>query len=329
MNWNQTNVLITGAAGFIGRHLTAQLVAAGANVTALVRYGSRGERRFANLPNNIDGSTIRIIFGDLKDHHAVHEAARSQHVIFHLGALIGIPYSYVHPYDYVQTNICGTAHILQSAKEHKAQCVVVTSTSEVYGTAMVVPISEEHPLQAQSPYAASKIAADQLALSFYRSFDLPVAIVRPFNTYGPGQSGRAVIPTIISQALKGGAVKLGSLTPKRDLTFAEDTAAGMIRVAEVPEAIGQVTNLGAGSEVTIGELAHKIFAIVGRTPDIITDDARIRPGKSEVMCLLADTTKAKRLLNWSPKFTLDQGLEKTVRWMRDNPDWVSTDTYAI
>lgn len=329
MNWRGKRVLVTGAAGFIGRHLVSQLVRQGAEVTGFVRYNSKEETRLDTLPNGVDGAAVRIVAGDLKDSHAVCRAVRGQQVVFHLGALIGIPYSFIHPLDYVQTNILGTTSILNASLEFGVEKLLVTSTSEVYGTALYVPIDEEHPLQAQSPYAASKIAADQLALSYFRSFDLPVALVRPFNTYGPGQSTRAVIPTIIAQGLSGDTLRLGSLTPRRDLMFVEDTATGMLRIAEVAEAVGEVINLGTGQDISIGELADKIFRKLGRQAHISLDDQRLRPEKSEVQRLLAQTEKAQRLLNWSACHSLDEGLDKTITWFRDNPASVHAHRYLV
>lgn len=327
--WQGKRVLVTGAAGFIGRHLTAHLLGLGADVSAFVRYNSRGETRLAELPGGVDGAAVDVIAGDLKDPQAVARAVRGRDVVFHLAALIGIPYSYVHPYDYVQTNTLGTAHVLDACREHGVQKLVVTSTSEVYGTACYVPIDEAHPLQAQSPYAASKIAADQLALSYFRTFDLPVALVRPFNTYGPGQSARAVIPAIITQAMAGDTVRLGSLTPRRDLTFVEDTAAGMVRVAEVRESSGEVINLGQGTDISIGELAEKIFALLGTRPRLDTDASRLRPERSEVMRLVADSRKAAGLLGWQPRVGLDDGLLRTIRWIERHRGDLRGDHYQV
>jgi dTDP-glucose 4,6-dehydratase len=328
MNWSHQRVLVTGAAGFIGRHLTAQLVELGAQVTAFVRYNSEGGRRdfFAR-----DGSRtpVRVIAGDIKDYHGVHQAVAGQDVVLHLAALIGIPYSYVHPFDYVQTNIEGTTHILNACRAHGTARVMVTSTSEVYGTARYVPIDEEHPLQAQSPYAATKIAADQLALSYYRAFDLPVSLVRPFNTFGPGQSMRAVIPTIVAQGLRGNVVRLGALTPRRDLTYVEDTAAGMIAVAASPACIGQVVNLGAGRDMSIGELAERILQLMGREARIESDEQRLRPEKSEVQRLMASTVRAEALLGWRPSHTLDQGLEKTIAHLRERGEQGDVSEYRV
>jgi NAD dependent epimerase/dehydratase len=329
MNWRGTRVIVTGAGGFIGSHLTERLVELGAELTAFVRYNSRGDEGLLRLLPPQVHKSLRIIRGDLKDPDAVNAAVKGQQVVFHLGALIGIPYSYVHPMDYVQTNAVGTMHVLLACREHGVQCLVHTSTSEVYGTARKVPMDETHPLQGQSPYSASKIAADQLAFSFGCAFDLPVVTVRPFNTYGPRQSSRAVIPTIIVQALKNQPIRLGSLTPTRDLTFVRDTAAGFIRAAEVPEARGQTINLGCGQEISIGELARKICVLAGVEPRIEVDPERLRPGASEVERLLASTEKAKTLLRWSPTVTLEDGLKQTVDWLRQNLSLYGVEAYHV
>jgi NAD dependent epimerase/dehydratase len=328
VDWKDKQVLVTGAAGFIGRHLTAQLVELGAQVSAFVRYNSEGGRREFKTRDGKQ-APVRVISGDIKDYHAVYRAVANQDVVLHLAALIGIPYSYVHPYDYVQTNIAGTTHLLNACRAHATPRLMVTSTSEVYGTARYVPIDEEHPLQAQSPYAATKIAADQLALSYHCAFELPVALVRPFNTFGPGQSMRAVIPTIIAQALRGDVVRLGALSPRRDLTFVEDTAEGMIAVAGSDACIGQVVNLGASKDISIGDLAQRIFHILGREPRIASDDQRIRPEKSEVRQLLAGTARAQALFGWQPRHTLDQGLEKTIAFQRDRVDTADVAEYRV
>jgi nucleoside-diphosphate-sugar epimerase len=309
--WPGMRVLVTGAAGFIGRHLTGRLVAMGADVTAFVRYDSLGEKRLARLPGGLDGAAVKMVAGDLKDVRAVSDAVRRQDVVFHLGALIGIPYSYVHPHDYMQTNALGTAYVLDACREHAVKKLVLTSTSEVYGTARYVPIDEEHPL------------------SYFRAFDLPVALVRPFNTYGPGQSARAVIPTIISQALAGETVRLGALSPRRDLTYVDDTVAGMVRVAAAVESLGEVINLGSGRDISIGELAQRIFTLLHVHPHVQTDEDRVRPDKSEVMRLVADTSKAHRLLDWAPRVGLDEGLSRTIAWIREHRDVVPTDGYKV
>jgi len=250
-------------------------------------------------------------------------------IVFHLAALIGIPYSYHAPLSYVRTNIEGTVNILQSAMRCNVERVLQTSTSEVYGSAQIVPISEEHPLQGQSPYSATKIGADKIAESFYLSFGLPVVVVRPFNTFGPRQSARAVIPTIISQALRESAISLGNLEPTRDLNYVADTVEGFIKAAEAPQAVGQVFNLGSGREVSIGKLAETILSMMGKRLPILSEDTRIRPKGSEVDRLCADNTKAKQILGWEPKYTLEDGLQRTIEWVRQNHEQYRSDTYVI
>ena len=329
MNWQGKKVLVTGAAGFIGSHLTERLVQLGANVTAFIRYNSRGSHgSLEMLPKELQ-SEIKIVMGDLKDPYAVKNAVKGQEIIFHLAALIGIPYSYVHPINYVQTNVLGTSYLLTSCLDENIEKFINTSTSEVYGTAKYVPIDEGHPLQGQSPYSASKIAADKMAESFFCTFKLPVAIIRPFNTYGPRQPSRAVIPTIISQAMKNDKIKLGSLTTTRDLNYVGDTVNGFIRVAEVPESAGEIINIGSSKEISVGDLAKKIFMLLGKSPEIITEERRLRPEKSEVERLLANTDKAKKILNWSPEITLDEGLKRTIEWTVQNPDFHKVDSYHV
>jgi NAD dependent epimerase/dehydratase len=329
MNWQGKKVLVTGAAGFIGSHLTERLVQLGANVTVFIRYNSRGSRgSLEMLPKELQ-SEIKLVMGDLKDPYAVKNAVKGQEIIFHLAALIGIPYSYVHPINYVQTNVLGTSYLLTSCLDENIEKFINTSTSEVYGTAKYVPIDEGHPLQGQSPYSASKIAADKMAESFFCTFKLPVAIIRPFNTYGPRQPSRAVIPTIISQAMKNDKIKLGSLTPTRDLNYVGDTVNGFIRVAEVPESAGEIINIGSSKEISVGDLAKKIFMLLGKSPEIITEERRLRPEKSEVERLLANTDKAKKILNWSPQITLDEGLKRTIAWTVQNPDFHKVDSYHV
>jgi dTDP-glucose 4,6-dehydratase len=329
MDWTDKPVLVTGAGGFIGSSVVEALVTRRARVTAFVRYKASGEEgTLAVLPPAIR-KAVTVVSGDLADPATAAALATGQSVIFHLAALVGIPYSYIHPLEVVRTNTLGTAYLLEACRQQGIERLVLFSTSEVYGTARYAPIDEEHPLQAQSPYAASKIGADQLALSYFRSFGLPVAIARPFNTYGPRQSSRAVIPTIITQALRGGAVRLGSVSPTRDLCYVGDTAEGAIRVAESNKALGEVINLGTGSEITIGALAERIFALLGRKAEIITDEQRVRPGKSEVMRLIADRSKAKQLLGWEPRVSLDEGLGRTIEWIRTNPEFYKVADYHV
>nr|MDD5072716.1 NAD-dependent 4,6-dehydratase LegB [Candidatus Omnitrophota bacterium]MDD5310552.1 NAD-dependent 4,6-dehydratase LegB [Candidatus Omnitrophota bacterium]MDD5546022.1 NAD-dependent 4,6-dehydratase LegB [Candidatus Omnitrophota bacterium] len=321
-------VLVTGAGGFIGSHLTEKLSASGYKVKAFVHYNSRNS--WGWLESSRCKNRIEIISGDIRDADIVRDAMRDVETVFHLAALIGIPYSYHSPEAYVETNIRGSLNILQAAKDSDVKKVVHTSTSEIYGTAQFVPITENHPINPQSPYAATKSAADLLALSFYRSFDLPVAVVRPFNTYGPRQSARAVIPTIITQILYGGKkIKLGALAPTRDLTYVEDTVDGFIRAGECRRAVGEVINLGSNSEISIGDLARLISLSLHR--DVTIDSAleRKRPEKSEVERLLADNAKARRLLGWSPKYSLEKGLLKTIAWFKENKDIYKSGIYNV
>jgi NAD dependent epimerase/dehydratase len=318
LHWSSRTVLITGASGFIGSQLTERLVHAGAHVRALIHYNSRNDWGLLELLEANVREQVDILAGDITDGTLVRQAVRGCDVVFHLGALIAIPYSYQAPHQFIDTNVVGTLNVLQACLEANVEKIVHTSTSETYGTARYTPIDEEHPLQGQSPYSASKIGADKLAESFYCSFDLPVATIRPFNTFGPRQSARAVIPTIISQALTGETIKLGLLTPVRDLTFVEDTVSGFIKVAESDHTIGEVINIGTGRGVTMGELAETIIKMFDANKRIVTDEERLRPEKSEVMALICDNTKAKKLLGWEPKYTLEQGLSLTIDYIRDN-----------
>jgi dTDP-glucose 4,6-dehydratase len=327
--WRNKPVLVTGAGGFIGSHLVEELVDAGARVRAFVRYNSRADSGLLALLPPEKLAAVETIAGDLRDLPAVTGAMRGVEAVFHLGALIAIPYSYVHPAEVVEVNVMGTLNVLLAARETGVGRVVHTSTSEVYGTARTVPIDEEHPLQGQSPYSASKIGADKLAESFYRSFDVPVVTVRPFNTYGPRQSARAVIPTIITQALSGDTVRLGNLDATRDLTYIDDTAAGFLAVGETPGIAGETFNLGAGSEISIGELAEKIIAQIGRPVRLEIDPARLRPRKSEVERLISDNTQAQARLNWSPRIPLDEGLARTIDWIRSHLDRYRPETYQL
>lgn len=315
--WNDQVVLVTGAGGFIGSRLVQKLVESGAKVSAFVRYTSRPE--FGNLtflPPEIF-QQIKIIRGDLEDHSAVDKAVEGVDLVFHLGALISIPYSYVHPVENVRTNILGTLNVLEACR-HRGVKLIHTSTSEVYGSALRVPIDEEHPLQAQSPYAASKIGADKLVESYYRSFGVQSVTVRPFNTYGPGQSNRAVIPTIITQALTSNQIHLGNLTTRRDFTYLDDTVDGFFKAASSGKWDGQVYNLGTGFEVTIGDVAQQIFDYLKIQPEIIIDQNRIRPEKSEVLRLVSDNRKARQALGWQPHVNLGEGLAATVEWIREH-----------
>jgi len=312
-------VLVTGAAGFIGSHLTEELVRSGNRVRAMTHYNFQNNWGWLEtLPRDIM-EEVEVIPSDVCDPYAVNKAVRGVEIVFHLAALIGIPYSYVAPASYVATNVSGTLNVLQASNDHGVKKVIHTSTSETYGTAQYVPIDEKHPLVGQSPYSASKIAADKLAESFYMSFDLPVAIIRPFNTFGPRQSARAVIPTIITQVLSGSReVLLGSLSPVRDLSYVKDTVRGFIAAANSNKTFGQVINIGRGKGVTINELALIILEICDSEARILSETERVRPDKSEVMELICDNSKARDLLGWEPTYTLRQGLEETVDWIDRN-----------
>jgi dTDP-glucose 4,6-dehydratase len=327
MDWEHQTVLVTGAGGFIGSHLTERLVGLGAHTHALVRYNS------ANSWGWLDSSPVKgnieVFVGDIRDRDSLRQAMHGVDIVFHLAALIAIPYSYHTPLSYIRTNVEGTLNVLQAAMDAGIRLVVHTSTSEVYGTARYVPIDEEHPLQGQSPYSASKIGADKIAEAFHLSFGLPVTIIRPFNTYGPRQSARAVIPTIITQALTQPVVRLGNLEPTRDFSYVADTVEGFIRIAECPEAIGQVINIGSGQEISIRNLTNTILRIVGKDIPVVCDDQRVRPENSEVERLCADNSKAQRILGWRPQHTLEDGLAKTIEWIGGNLERYRLGVYTI
>lgn len=308
-------VLVTGADGFIGSHLAEELVKKGYLVRAFVYYNSFNSWGWIDvLPDEIK-EKIEIFSGDVRDPNGVRKAMEECDIVFHLAALIGIPFSYHSPDSYVDTNIKGTLNVLQAARMLNTERILVTSTSEVYGTAQYVPITEEHPLQGQSPYSATKIAADKITESFYRSFDLPVTIVRPFNTYGPRQSARAVIPTIITQLQKGFVkIKLGSLTPTRDFLFVKDTVNGFVEIANSSNTIGEVINIATQSEISIGELAKELIRQINPKAEIVSEEERIRPGKSEVNRLYGANEKLMRLTAWTQKYSLQEGLQKTIAW---------------
>lgn len=322
-------VLVTGASGFIGTRLVERLVGLGADVRAFVHYNSRSDYGLLDLLPNEVLKAVDIAPGDLKDGDAVRRAVKGCEVVFHLGALVSIPYSYRNPYDMVQTNVSGTANVLNAAREFGVARIVHTSTSETYGTAQYQPIDEFHPLVGQSPYSASKIGADKLAESYYLSFGMPVATIRPFNTYGPGQSARAVIPTIVSQALAGDTIRIGSTDPKRDFNYVDDTVAGFLAVANNHAALGEVINIGSGRTVSIAHVIEEVSRILGREFEIVTDPARIRPEKSEVGLLLADTRKAERLLGWKPGVPLEEGLRRTVEWIAAHRDRYKPQLYNV
>ncbi len=329
MYWNSKKVLITGAGGFIASHLVECLVQEGAQVRAFVRYNSRNDMGMLKWIAPEVFSQVEIIQGDLRDNEAVRRAVRGVDTVFHLGALIAIPYSYINPREVIEVNIMGTLNVLMAARDFGIRRLVHTSTSEVYGTAQYVPIDEKHPLQGQSPYSASKIGADRIAESFYRSFETPLVILRPFNTFGPRQSMRAVIPTIIAQALTRDEVKLGSLEPSRDFTFVQDTVQGFLKAAEAEGVLGEEINLGNDNTIRIGDLATRIFNLIGKSPKIIIDPQRIRPGKSEVMKLWASNQKAKRLLGWEPRISLDEGLQLTIEWIANHLDLYQPNQYMV
>ncbi|GJM45273.1 MAG: NAD-dependent dehydratase [Gemmatimonadota bacterium] len=331
MSWNGKKVLVTGAGGFIGSHLVEELARQGAQVRAFVRYNSRSDHGHLEfLPEDVH-EKLDVRLGDIADPWSVEDAVQGMDCVFHLAALIAIPYSYVAPASYVSTNVSGTLNVLQAARRYGTPRIVHTSTSETYGTALYTPIDEEHPMQGQSPYSASKIGADKIAESFFRSFDTPVAIIRPFNTYGPRQSARAVIPTVISQALAGlPQLKLGSLTPVRDLNYVKDTVAGFLAIAGSDACLGETTNVGFGKGITIGELAQRILKVCG-CPDlpIVTDEQRIRPEKSEVLELVCANAKAKERCGWVPKWSLEDGLAETVEFVREHPELYRPKVYAV
>src|SRR5215208_5267809 len=316
VRWDSRHVLVTGAGGFIGSHVVEELVRAGASVRAFVRYNSRNDYGWLESIDAACLDSVEIFRGDLANPEAVAGGVAGCDTVLHLGALIPIPYSYLHPREFVAANVDGTLNVLEATRRMDVTRVVHTSTSEVYGTAQIVPIPETHPLRPQSPYAATKVGADQLALSFHRSFGTPVVIVRPFNTFGPRQSARAVIPTIVAQALARDIVELGSTTPTRDFTFVRDTASGIIRCAEADGVVGEVINLGTGVEVTVGDVASRILALVDRDLPLVQSNERVRPPDSEVERLIADNRKAKELLQWAPGTSLDEGLEETIEWLR-------------
>jgi len=327
---NNKKVLVTGAGGFIGSHLVETLLEKGANVRAFVKYNGRGGLGMLNdLPVDLQ-KNIEVVAGNICDPFFVRSAVKGCDYVFHLAALIGIPYSYTAPADYVQTNVIGTLNILEACRNEKTARIIHTSTSETYGTAVYVPIDEKHPMQGQSPYSASKIGADKMAESYYNSFELPVVTVRPFNTFGPRQSARAFIPTVISQALTGDKLVMGSLEPIRDMTFVKDTCNGFIRVGLCDKVVGRTVNLGVGRGHTIGEMVKTILKIVGKEDiPIEQDPARIRPAKSEVMKLISDNRIAREVCGWEPEYTLEQGLRETVNWIKNNIQKFRPNTYAI
>lgn len=336
MNLKGKRVLVTGADGFIGSHLTEHLVSLGVQVRAFVQYNSFNSWGWLDDSTEATRRAIEVFAGDVRDPHGVRTAMQGCDVVMHLAALIAIPYSYHSPDTYVDTNVKGTLNIVQAARELGVERVVHTSTSEVYGTAQFVPITEEHPLHGQSPYSASKIGADQMAISFHRSFGTPVTIIRPFNTYGPRQSARAVIPTIITQCAAGvGTLKLGATTPTRDFNFVSDTVRGFVALAECDAAVGQVVNIGSGFEISVGDTARLIARLMGVQVEIVSDDQRMRPKLSEVERLWASNARARELTGWRPEYGdaagFERGLGETIRWFANaaNLRRYKSDTYNI
>ncbi|WP_449244843.1 GDP-mannose 4,6-dehydratase [Desulfobacca acetoxidans] len=329
MPYTGKKVLLTGAAGFIGSHLAEGLVQAGAELRCLVRYNSRNDWGMLNFVDPKLLGEMEVVTGDVTDAAGMLRLCQGRDIIFHLAALIAIPYSYVNPNHVVQTNVGGTLNILEAARHWQVERLVHVSTSEVYGTARYVPMDENHPLQGQSPYSASKIGADKLVESYYRSFDIPVTTIRPFNTFGPRQSARAVIPTIISQALVRKEIKLGALTPTRDFTFVKDTVNGFLKIGLAPGVIGEVINIGSSHEISIGDLAKKIATLLGKDYRLTTEVERFRPEKSEVDRLFCHPGKAKALLGWEPETSMEEGLSAAIAWIKKHPKLYRPDSYQI
>ena len=328
--WQSKKVLVTGAGGFIASHLVETLAHAGADVRAMVRYNSRGFAGFLQAPPEDIKTQIEIFPGDLCNRETVIQAVEDMEFVFHLGALISIPFSYKYPDAVVETNILGTMNVLQACRKLGISRMIHTSTSEVYGSAIYVPIDEAHPLQGQSPYSASKIGADKLVESFYCAYDQPFVTVRPFNTFGPRQSARAVIPSIISQIMSRNQIKMGTQETTRDFTYVSDTVNGFIKAAQAGKDIeGQVFNLGTGKEISMGDLAKLIIKISGRDVEIILDEQRLRPSKSEVSRLLSNNTKAREQLGWEPEVSLEEGIESTIHWIGEHLDLYRPDVYAF
>lgn len=326
MSWARQKVVVTGAGGFIGSHLVEALAAAGANIQAIIEYNSEGSWGWLDKTNAKHDAEVHL--ADIRDQDTIYEAMTGAAVVFHLAALIAIPYSYRAPNSYIKTNVEGTANVLSQAQRHEVEIFVHTSTSEVYGTARYVPIDEAHPLQGQSPYSASKIGADQMVEAFHRSYGIPVTIVRPFNTFGPRQSARAVIPTIITQALGSDKIVLGNLNPTRDFTYVADTTRALMSAAKSPKAVGEIINVGSGKEISVGSIAATILSLTGRDVPIESSQQRMRPEASEVDRLCADIRKARDLLGWEPQYSLHDGLSITIEWMRNNLEAYRVGTYA-
>ena len=330
INLTNKKILVTGADGFIGSHLVEALLNEGCNVKAFTYYNSFSSWGWLDTFPREKLANIDVFTGDIRDPNGVREATKGVDIVFHLAALVGIPFSYHSPDSYIDTNIKGTLNVLQACRDYDIERVIVTSTSEVYGTAQYVPIDEKHPLQGQSPYSASKIGADKVAESFSCSFDLPVVTARPFNVYGPRQSARAVIPTIITQLLNSNEnILLGSLHPTRDFTFVSDTVEAFVGLAESDETCGKVFNIGSGFEISIGELAKSIARLINKDHDIVLDEKRMRPQKSEVERLWADSTLAQKTFDWHPKVSIEEGLQRTIEWISSNLDKYDIGAYTI
>lgn len=328
-DWTNRHVLVTGAGGFIGSHLVERLAHEGASVRAFVRYNSRADIGLLRFLPSETLRQVEVIAGDLQDEQAIRHCVKGCQTVFHLGAIISIPYSYRHPSEVARVNFLGTLNILMACRDLRVNRLIHTSTSEVYGTALYAPINEKHPLQGQSPYSASKIGADKLVESFFCAYGLPVVTVRPFNTYGPRQSARAVIPTIITQALTGTTIHLGNLDATRDFTYVSDTVDGFIKAGAAPDVEGQTINLGNGKETTIGDLARKVIQIIGGERKIEVDSQRLRPDGSEVMRLMADHDLAQEKLKWTPTISLEEGLDLTIRWIQENLGLYRIGTYEF
>ena len=329
MKLSNKSVMVTGAGGFVGSHLIEALVQKGVKVKAFVHYNSRNDWGMLEWIDRKVSDQIEVVSGDIRDSDCVRKIIKDQEIVFHLAALIGIPYSYVNPLDVAETNIQGTLNLLLAAKESGIEKFIHTSTSEVYGTAQYVPMDEKHPINPQSPYAASKASADQLALSFYYTYELPVGIIRPFNIYGPRQSARSVIPSIIMQALTKDEIKIGSLTTSRDLTYVTDSVKGFIQFAECQETTGEEVNLGSENEVSLKHLIELVERNLNKKVKIVQDKERIRPEKSEVEKLVSSSEKAKKLFEWKPEIGMDQGIQKTITWIKDNIDFFKKEIYNI
>jgi len=325
----ERKVLVTGAGGFMGSHLVEALVQMGCKVTAFVHYNSRNDRGMLEWVDKKTLNQVEVISGDIRDSDGVRRIIKDQEIVFHLAALIGIPYSYVNPLDVADTNIQGTLNLLLAAREFGVEKFIHTSTSEVYGTAQYVPMDENHPINPQSPYAASKASADQLALSFFYSYGLPVGIIRPFNIYGPRQSARSVIPNIIMQALTKDEIKIGSISTSRDLTYVTDSVKGFIQFAESDQTVGEVVNMGSENEISIKNLIELIEKHLNRKLKIVQEDKRIRPEKSEVKRLVSSSEKAKKLFGWKPEIEIEQGIRKTISWIKENINLYKKDIYNI